>query len=433
MSNNVSNVHQKKKTDFKSLALLGLAIFIDLLGFGIVIPVLPFFVEYGPSNGGLSGTPFDYSLLVGIYSLMQFLFAPIWGGLSDRIGRKPVILIGLFGSSIGFFLFGLSTQLWMLYVARIVGGFFASATIGTSYAVISDVSSPESRAHAFGILGVAFGLGFTFGPAVGGVLSTQSIFGITGFALPAFFASGLALINMISAAFYLPESLPKEIRGITTHATRTMSLSNVRKILTIPQVGSTLGLLILLFATFNLAFSMFELTFPVFAIKVNNTITSETIGGLFFFIGIIIIIVQGGVIRPMVKKYGEKVTMFIGMTILFIGYLVIPYIFDVPGMLLVLIPFAIGEGLTTPSLSSLLSKEAPIDKQGLIFGINQGISSLMRICGTLSAGILFTLYFQLSYWVGSIILFSVIILALLKLHNLPELERKEYENIDLMN
>ena len=195
MSNITLNYQEKKKTDYKSLVLLGLAVFIDLLGFGIVIPVLPFFVEKG-----LGGTPFDYSLLVGIYSFMQFLFAPVWGGLSDRIGRKPIIIVGLFGSSVGFFLFGISTHLWMLYVSRILGGFFASATLSTSQAFIADTSAPENRAHAFGIIGVAFGMGFTFGPAIGGILTTQSIFGISGFALPAMFASMIALINMISAA-----------------------------------------------------------------------------------------------------------------------------------------------------------------------------------------------------------------------------------------
>ena len=424
MSNITLNYQEKKKTDYKSLVLLGLAVFIDLLGFGIVIPVLPFFVEKG-----LGGTPFDYSLLVGIYSFMQFLFAPVWGGLSDRIGRKPIIIVGLFGSSVGFFLFGISTHLWMLYVSRILGGFFASATLSTSQAFIADTSAPENRAHAFGIIGVAFGMGFTFGPAIGGILTTQSIFGISGFALPAMFASMIALINMISAAVYLPESLPKSLRG-TIHEKRTLSISNIRKVVSIPQVGSMIGILIVLFATFNLAFSMFETTFPIFAIQVNSTINTETIGELFFFIGIIIVLVQGGVIRPMVKKYGERVTMLIGMAILLIGYLVIPYMFDVPGMAIVLVPFAIGEGLITPSLSSLLSKEAPLDKQGLILGLNQGISSLMRICGVLLAGILFTFYFQLSYWIGSIILFIVILLAVWKLHTLPESEETDPKNVE---
>ena len=272
-------------------------------------------------------------------------------------------------------------------------------------------------------------MGFTFGPAIGGILTTQSIFGISGFALPAMFASMIALINMISAAVYLPESLPKSLRG-TIHEKRTLSISNIRKVVSIPQVGSMIGILIVLFATFNLAFSMFETTFPIFAIQVNSTINTETIGELFFFIGIIIVLVQGGAIRPMVKKYGERVTMLIGMAILLIGYLVIPYMFDVPGMAIVLVPFAIGEGLITPSLSSLLSKEAPLDKQGLILGLNQGISSLMRICGVLLAGILFTFYFQLSYWIGSIILFIVILLAVWKLHTLPESEETDPKNVE---
>ncbi|MFX1508249.1 MAG: MFS transporter, partial [Promethearchaeota archaeon] len=202
----------KKNRFFQSQLSLGpigvlfLAVFIDLLEFGIIIPLLPFWTLK------LGATPFIYGVLASLYSLMSFAFAPIWGGISDRWGRRPVILAGLFGTILGLGLLSLAALLFtdsliLIFISRIVGGAFTAATLPTSQAYIADTTSGKDRAKGFGLLGAAFGLGFALGPGIGGLLS---FFG--GYALPAVFATVIAIVNFVAAIKYLPESLTEEKR-----------------------------------------------------------------------------------------------------------------------------------------------------------------------------------------------------------------------------
>src|SRR5512139_1619925 len=196
----------------KNLIILSFTLVVVTLGFGMVIPIFPFYIE----NLGASGS--QYGLLIALYAIMQFLFSPFWGGLSDRVGRKPVLLIGIFGSGLTLLMFGLSSQLWMLFAARLLSGLLASATMPAAMAYIGDSTSKAERGGGIGKLGAAAGLGLILGPGLGGWLAGESL------ATPFFIAAGLSLVSMLLIAAFLPESLPSQARGQADARLKTADL-----------------------------------------------------------------------------------------------------------------------------------------------------------------------------------------------------------------
>ncbi len=403
---------QENNTSRSQLGLLFLAVFIDLLGFGIIIPLLPFFaVELGAS-------PFVYTTLAASYSIMQFIFSPLWGKISDRVGRRPIILIGIFGSFLGFLLFGLSYELWMLFASRIIAGVFTAATLTTAQAYIADSSPPQKRAAAFGMLGVAFGLGFAFGPVIGGFLSTIPFLGMSSFALPSFFAAGLSLINLVGAFIWLPESLSEDLKGKTQSRKHSLSLTELSKIRSYPNVS----LIIASFALITFAFSGFEVIFALFANQVNPSIQAESIGYILGYVGLIVILGQGAIIRPMVVKFGEKNTIFTGLMLTGVGLFLLTLTNSLFSIFLAMTPLALGVSLSNPALNSALSKSVPRDQQGSVLGTNQGISSLMRIIGPLFAGALFEVDYRFPFVASALLLILVALLLLRSLQLVDALE-----------
>jgi multidrug resistance protein len=349
------------------LIIVFVTVFIDLLGFGIIIPLLPFYAQT------FGATALTVGLLATSFSLMQFIFAPIWGRLSDRVGRRPIILLGLLGSCLSYLGFGMASTLTALFAARIFAG-IAGANIPTAQAVVADLTTPENRAKGMGIIGAAFGLGFIFGPAIGGFLSRY------GYAMPAFFASGLSLLNFAAAWFLLPESLRPEHRAIE----RVGRVAALRTALARPHLPL---LLVISFLTVA-AFSAFEATFALFAERAYG-FQASSIGYIFAFVGIILVIVQGALVGRVVKRVGEHHIMPASLAIVAVGLLMIPATRSVAALVAANGVMAVGMGFNNPSLMSLVSRHSAAEDQGGVMGLMQSLSSLARIVGPLWGGFAF--------------------------------------------
>jgi multidrug resistance protein len=349
------------------LIIVFVTVFIDLLGFGIIIPLLPFYAE---SFGASAVT---VGLLATSFSLMQFIFAPVWGRLSDRVGRRPIILLGLFGSCLSYLGFGIATTLTSLFIARIFAG-IAGANIPTAQAVVADLTTPENRAKGMGLVGAAFGLGFIFGPAIGGFLSQY------GYSVPAYFASGLSLANFVAAWFLLPETLKPEHRATE----RVGRMDALRSALARPHLPLLLVIGFLIVA----AFSAYESTFALFAERAHG-FGASSIGYFFAFVGIILVIVQGFLVGRVVKTIGEHHIVPASLAIVAVGLLMIPATRSVSALLVANGVMAVGMGFNNPSLMSLVSRYSAAEDQGGILGLTQSLNSLARIVGPLWGGFAF--------------------------------------------
>ncbi len=357
-----------------ALVVIFLTIFIDLLGFGIIIPILPFYLE--KIAGGTENIGQTIALMMMVYSLMQFIFAPVWGRMSDKYGRKPILLMSLAGTMLTHIWFALSTSLWMLYASRILTGIFA-ATVPTAMAYISDVTDESNRTKGMGLIGAAFGLGFILGPALGGILSQ---FG--GYRVPLLGAAFLSFTALNVAYFRLKESV-----DLTTerHSDfRRYQLRFVFKALKNPR----LGLLFTIFFIVALSFSNLETVFAVFAQGRFGFNALET-GYVFGFIGVCSAIMQGFFIGKLSKRFGEKKLISAAILILAGGFFLIPYA-KIVGLFVALSGMvAIGLGMHNPSVLSLVSKNAQSGETGSVLGLNQSFSALGRILGPLWAGFAF--------------------------------------------
>ncbi len=349
------------------LIIVFITVFIDLLGFGIIIPLLPFYAET------FGATAFTVGLLATSFSLMQFIFAPIWGRVSDRVGRRPIILLGLLGSCLSYLGFGLASTLTALFAARIFAG-IAGANIPTAQAVVADLTTPENRAKGMGIIGAAFGLGFIFGPAIGGFLSRY------GYGVPAYFASGLSLANFAAAWFLLPETLKPEHRAIE----RVGRMDALRTALARPHLPLLLVIGFLVVA----AFSGFESTFALFAERAYG-FHASSIGYFFAFVGIILVIVQGLLVGKVVKVIGEHHIVPASLAIVAIGLLMIPATQSVTALLVANGVMAVGMGFNNPALMSLISRYSAAEDQGGVMGLTQSLNSLARIVGPMWGGFAF--------------------------------------------
>jgi MFS family permease len=384
------------------IGILFLAVFIDLLGFGIIIPLLPLFV-----TDGLGQRAEVYGLLVASYSLMQFIFAPIWGRLSDSRGRRPIIMVGLVGTVIGFSLltvsFTIVKTIEMLFLSRIIAGMFTAATLPTAQAYIADSTSGKDRAKGFGLIGAAFGLGFSLGPGIGGVLSLFDI------AAPALFATILALINLLWASQKLPESLTEEVRA----QRKLLKDKGFSKGATLKlfRTTPTLPLLVMMFSILTVGFVGMETTLILLG---NERFGLDATSGGFVLlaVGIVAIITQGGLIKPLTERFSDQKLSMSGLVFLIIGFLGLSTVHSIEEMIFWSIPLAFGSSIGNPTLASLISKQAPDEKNGEILGVNQGMSSLMRIFGPIIATFLFTIDSALPYYFSAFLFGFCFILGL---------------------
>jgi DHA1 family tetracycline resistance protein-like MFS transporter len=368
------------------LPILFVTVFLDLVGFGIIVPFLAFYVESFGAGAAMVG------LLMASYSLAQFVFAPIWGRVSDRVGRRPILLLGLSGSVVGFTTFGLAGTLGMLFVGRALMGIFG-ATIPTAQAAVADVTEPHDRARGMGLIGAAIGLGFILGPALGGILAHVSgaldveLFRRNPYALPCLAAAALALLNLCAAAFFLPESLPHELRG--TAPSRASRLQQLSQGLTDPRLRT----LVLIYFLFILGFTMMEATLTLF---IENRIGSadhaqlvRRVGYLFGFIGVIMVALQGGLFGRLARRFGEAKLLTAGCLLATISLGALPAVRSWLLLYAVALGLAVSNGLAQPSVASLISRAAGKSTQGSALGISQSASSLARVVGPALAGVLF--------------------------------------------
>jgi DHA1 family tetracycline resistance protein-like MFS transporter len=355
------------------LLVIFITVFIDLIGFGIVIPVLPFYVEGTKFNA----SPSTVGLLFASYSIMQLIFSPILGRLSDRYGRRPILLVSLIGTGLGFLILGFATTLWMLFAGRIIDG-ISGGNISTAQAYIADITTPENRAKGMGLIGAAFGLGFVFGPAIGGVLSRW------GMNVPFLFAAGLAFANAALLYFVLPETVTPE------HPARASAAEGRWTQLAAALKQSRLAFILLIYFLFIAAFSIMTTTFGLFTMYRFGYDAHDT-GWLFMFVGITGAIIQGGLIGRLVKRFGELPLVVIGGLLFSASLFAIPFTGPHTGLatlLLVGATFAIGNSLATPALTGLASKSVGRGEQGGVLGVTQSVASLSRTIGPLIAAAL---------------------------------------------
>lgn len=360
----------------KALPLLFAVMFLVMVGFGIIIPVIPFYAEE------LGASPTELGLLMAVYSLMQLLFAPMWGRVSDKIGRKPVIMIGIFGLGLSFFMMALSTELWMLFAARIIGGFLSSANMPTVMAYVADITSEEDRGKGMGIIGAAVGLGFIFGPAIGGIFSRESL------NLPFYAAGTSSFITFFLVMLVLKESLSPEQRSQGT-SKRPGLMTALR--------GNT-GILFILQLFVSLSLAGLEATFAYFAAEKAGLGTVE-LGYIFMIMGFGGALVQGGLVGRMTKKYGEGAVIQLGIVVSAIGFGLILLVDSFTTAAIFLTIFGIGNGFIRPSVSSLLTKTSQTG-HGSTTGLLSSFDSLGRIIGPPLGGWLFTISIGAPYLTG---------------------------------
>lgn len=366
------------------LLIILVTVFIDLIGFGMVIPILPFYAEI------FSATPFQIGLLFSIYSWMQFFFAPLMGSLSDHYGRRPILLISILGSAVGYFVIGAAETLAVVFIGRIVSG-ITGANISTAQAYIADVTTKENRAKGMGLFGATFGLGFILGPAIAGILSKYGVHA------PFYFAAGLSLVNSIALYFFLPESIKpgKLDRSPQVYESRLSQFFTLigRRVnllaesLKEKQFG-TINLIYFLLVT---AFSIMTYAFVLFT-AYRYGYNAEQNGYLFTFVGVVAVIGQGLLFNRLVRLVGEAKLAVIGCFLMAVSLAVFPFVGPAFGGLAALLVacavLSIGNSFASPSMTSLASKISAEDKQGTTLGVMQSGASLARAIGPMIGGLL---------------------------------------------
>jgi DHA1 family tetracycline resistance protein-like MFS transporter len=376
--------------------ILFVIVFVDLVGFGLVIPLLPFFAE---RHGA---APETVTLVMATYSAAQLFAGPFWGRLSDRYGRRPILLASLAGSVVSYLWLGFADQLWMLFAARAVQGAMAG-NIAAAQAYIADVTSPENRARGMGLIGAAFGLGFILGPAIGGALAGADP-NAPDVHLPFLLGAGLSALAFLGTLLFLKESLDPATRRAPTKG----RLAAIAAVFGRPR----LRLLILLYFVVIFAFAGMETTFAMWA-KRQFGWGPEPVGYLFAFVGILSATMQGGLIGRLTKRFGEERVVVAGNVSIVAGLALMPLAVTVPLLVVATSLLALGLGMTQPALNSLISRQAGSHEHGEVMGVSQSTGSFARIVGPAFAGFLFGgLGRNAPYVAGALIMAGAVLLAL---------------------
>jgi DHA1 family tetracycline resistance protein-like MFS transporter len=349
-----------------AIVFILITVLIDVIGLGIIIPVMPELIME-LTGGGLSEASLYGGWLLFTYAVMQFLFAPVLGALSDQYGRRPVLLIALFGFFLDYLLLGWAPTIWWLFLGRFLSG-ITGASFTTANAYIADISEPEKRAQNFGMIGAAFGIGFIIGPVFGGLL------GSFGPRVPFFAAAGLSFLNWLYGYFILPESLPKENRR-PFHWKRANPVGALLHLKIYPIVLSLAGVFFFIFLSQHATQS----TWTYFTMEKFDW-DEQAVGYSLGFVGLLIAIVQGGLTRKIIPRIGPSKSLFIGIVMNVIGFIL--FVVSTKGwmMYLFMIPFALG-GLAGPSLQGIITNQVPSNAQGELQGALSSVRSLTAIIG----------------------------------------------------
>jgi len=381
------------------LLAIFLTVFIDLVGFGVIVPLLPFYGEH------FHAQPLTVTLLMAIYSLAQFFSAPLWGRLSDLKGRKPVLMASILGILLSYLWLAFAGSLWELFAARALAGAMAG-NIAATQAYIADVTPPEKRAHGMGLIGAAFGLGFIFGPAIGGLLGGGDP-SHPNFVAPALTAAGLSLLAFVFAAVCLKESLAPQVRAMHSERRPLTRFAVLGSAMRDPE----LRVMVLLLFLVTFVFAGMESTFALWSER-NFGWGPRQNGYVFAYTGILAAMIQGGLIRRLAKRFGEAALVAQGAAALALGLLAIPLVHSLLPLLAAMLLLAYGVGVSNPSLSSLISLQAKEAERGVTLGVSQSASSLARVVGPAFAGIAFELVGRSGpFLAGAAIMLAALFLA----------------------
>ncbi|ALJ56457.1 Tetracycline resistance protein, class B [Candidatus Xiphinematobacter sp. Idaho Grape] len=377
-----------KKISRFTLGIVLFTILIDMIGFGIVIPVLPLYAE----GERFRATSLQLGWLLGMFSLVQLVMAPLVGKLSDQVGRKPVLFLSMICTTIGFIIMGAATQLWMLFLARVIAG-ASGGNIATVQACVADITPPDQRSKSMGLVGAAFGLGFVLGPALGGVLSAC----IAPYA-PFYFAAVLAFCNALFIAVFFPETLSVERRA---QSYEKAPLAEVF----VGNQSILISTILVAYLASIAGFAMMTTLFALFNAKRLGYGVSQT-GYLLTYVGVLGILIQGGLLRYLLQRLVEKQLAAMGSLILASGLFLLPFCDNFVSLLGVLVPIALGNGLVTPTLNGLASRCSSPQIQGRVIGLMQASGSLGRFLGPLIAMALVgwdtpSQYGRTPIWVGA--------------------------------
>tara|TARA_R110000772_G_scaffold268561_1_gene396143 strand:+ start:34362 stop:35567 length:1206 start_codon:yes stop_codon:yes gene_type:complete len=377
-----------------------LIVVVDLIGFGIIIPLLPFYGEHFQAD------PQTVGLLMATYSLAQFISAPLWGRLSDHAGRRPVLLLSLAGAVAAYVWLAFADALWMLFMARTLGGLMAG-NISAAFAYMADITTKENRAKGMGMIGAAFGIGFILGPAIGGILAGPDPL-TADYRSPALAAAGLSLFALLLGLVKLPESLSAEVRARAAAMPRRRRLAQFADALRLPGVG----LLMLLGFLATFVFAGLETTFAMWSRRAFDW-GPEQNGWLFAYVGLLSAAVQGGLMGRLAKRFGERALLIQGAAALALGIGAIPFCTQVWHLLIAMAVAAYGFSVINPAYNSLISQQVPDTDQGGVMGVTRSATTLARVLGPAWAGILFAqIGRDWPYYSGALVMAAVLLLAL---------------------
>ena len=383
-----------KTTNRRNLFILVFALLVVMLGFGMVIPVFPFLIDKLGASGSTLG------VLVATAALTEFLFGPIWGSISDRVGRKPILMIGMFGYALAMFAFGIATKIWMLLVFRALSGILSSATITTTMAYIGDSTSEKSRGGGMGILGAVAGAGTVIGPGIGGLLAGGSL------STPFFVSALLALLSLLLVAILLPESLSAESRAPKGQRIQLVRFNELWRALTGP-----IGLLLLVAFLATFGTSNFESVFGLYMLK-KLDYSPEQVGGILTLVGAIALIGRGLLTGFVTEHWGEATVIKASLIVGAVGFILLLLANTYALVLLTTGIFTCSITFLRPSIHSLTSKRTTVG-QGASMGLSNSFVSLGRVAGPIIAGIIFDINPNYPYLSGALILFAVFILSLI--------------------
>jgi len=373
------------KAPKRNLYILTFTLFVVMLGYGIVIPILPFYIESMDAGGT------ELGLLTASYAVMRLICGPIWGSLSDRMGRKPILLIGISGYVITMIWFGLATQLWMLFAARILSGILSSATAPTTMAYIGDSTPEKERGGGMGLLGAAGGVGTIFGPVLGGFLADKSL------ATPFFVAAGMALLSFVLTAIFLPESLPVSERQKKEDEGKLIDIKSWWAALFSP-IGS---LLLLTFISTS-GLMIFANVFGLYTLE-KFDFGPEDVGVMMMILGLVSALTQGLMAGPATKRWGDEWVIKVTLLGTAVGFLLMLLANSYLSILLATAFFALMTALQVPALTSLTSRRATIP-QGIAMGLSNSFISLGRIVGPIGGGVALDVYAGLPYLSGAAVM-----------------------------
>ena len=391
----------------RPLILILVFVFVDVLGFGLILPLLPYYASDFNASSVLVG------LLLSANALTQMIGAPILGRLSDRFGRKPLLLASISGTVISFLILGWAKSLAVLFLSRILDGFLGG-NVSLAQAYITDSTTKENRAQGLGLIGAAFGLGFIFGPALGGILSAGG-----NYALPAFAAAGLAALNLVGALFWLPESLPPEKRTSEKEKSPPkISLGALINTLRRPCVGPLLNVVLI----YGLAFTIFQTMFSLFA-QQKLGFTAQTTSYVLTYVGVLVVLVQGGGIRWLSTKYTDKQMIFAGAILLTGGLLGWAFSNSLAVLLIALVPVALASGMLRVTTSSSLTKNVHPSEVGGILGLSASLNSFTQVIAPLIGSFLLAQISPAAPGIaGALLMVVVVLITWRRILNVPDMD-----------